>query len=196
MLRKDLMPKGNALTLCSEDLQFDLQRIASNAAGSAEAFQRLCEKARNNLLCNHSLKKANEILAALKEIKAQKFLTAFKEKFLVFCGFYDLQKASDSGRVSYFFDPDDCAIRYNKKENSFYEKEDIFWQSLFPAITYAISAVKVEKPKKEKKEIPTQELIAYLRNRPDLPEILAALMPQEKPKPKAKAAADKLIDAI
>lgn len=179
MLRKDLLPKGNALTLCSEDLQYDLQRIASNAAGSAEAFQHLCEKARNNLLCNHSLKKANEITAALKEIKAAKYLQEFKNKFLIYCGFYDACLISESGKVSYRFAAEECAILFDKKENAFYEKEEVFWQALFPPINYSITAVNLEKPKKKKEELTTEEVVEYLRARKDLQEILATLVPQD-----------------
>lgn len=180
------------------DLRAEIDTIKAGKSNSAEALERLAIKARNDFLNSKSLKKANAVLASLREIKASKETSIFRKNFLIFCGVYLDYEVSDKGVITYI-PLENSGIEYDKKEKAFYEKTPFDWKTIKAETPLSLTGVKTPPAaRKQAEEIPTEALIEYLRNRTDLPEILAALMPQEKPKPKPKpkAKVDKLIDAI
>lgn len=191
-------------TVIPADLRPEIDMIRSGKSNSAEALERLAVKARNDFLNSKSLKKANEVLASLREIKASKEASVFRKNFLIFCGVYATSEVSDKGVITYI-PLENSGIEYDKKEKAFYEKTPFDWKTIKAETPLSLAGIKTPPAvRKQAEEIPTAELIEYLRSRPDLPEILTALMPHEKAddkqkadtKPKAKAKVDKLIDAI
>lgn len=190
-----MTPKASVIPA---DLRAEIDTIKAGKSNSAEALERLAIKARNDFLNSKSLKKANAVLASLREIKASKETSIFRKNFLIFCGIYADSSVSERGIVTYI-PLENSGIEYDKKERAFFERTPFDWTSLKKETPLSLTGVKTPPAaRKQAEEIPTEALIEYLRNRTDLPEILAALMPQEKPKPKpkAKAKVDKLIDAI
>lgn len=187
-----MAPKASVIPA---DLRAEIDAIRAGKSNSAEAIERLAVKARNDFLNSKSLKKANEVLASLREIKASKEASVFRKNFLIFCGVYLDYEVSDKG-VRTYIPQENCGIEYDKKERAFFERTPFDWTSLKKETPLSLAGIKIPAVRKQAEEIPTDALIEYLRSRADLPEILAALMPQEKGKGKSKKDTDVLIAAI
>lgn len=187
-----MIPKGE-ITI-DADLRGDLDTIRACGEGAAEALERLAAKARNDFLSSKSLRKANQVLAGLREVKATKAFTTFRKNFLIFCGVYAAREVSEKGSVSYI--PAECGIEYDKKERAFFERTPFDWTKVQREKPASLAGIKTPVVRKEPQEIPLAELVEYIKTRSDLPEILEALTRQSKGKgKKAETSADALVEA-